>query len=446
MVIERVFEYDAAMSLAVLSRPASAGTTLRRALDSCFAALAEASEIGDIGTDGLGLAIATLAEIESAAQALRLRLSAAADARRVAEETADTGTDAWLARLTGTTREAMAGGLWLAGRLETTYSATREAFAAGRLRVEQVRVIVQAADQAPPEATPEQVRLAEERLVAKATGDGTRSGRPMDARRLRQAARRMFDVVDRDLADRHERILLGREARSAEESTYFALHDNGDGSWSGRFRIPELHGQLFRQAIDRLTAPRRLSRDRAGDQVVDVTALGTSCGANLDETRGLALLELIEHLPTQGHGPLAVDVLVTVDLEALMSGLGAARLDTGVAITAGEARRLACEAGLVPAVLGGRSQPLDLGRSRRLHDLTQRRALALLHDSCAVAGCARPFAWCEIHHHRLSWSRGGRTDLDNGLPLCGHHHRRAHDTRFDLRRRSDGEWAFHRRT
>jgi uncharacterized protein DUF222/HNH endonuclease len=159
------------------------------------------------------------------------------------------------------------------------------------------------------------------------------------------------------------------------------------------------------------------------------------------------LCELIEHLPTTGWtGGNGCEVLVKLDLDALLTGLGAAGLDTGVAITAGQARRLACEAGLVPAVLGGMSQPLDLGRSRRLHDKTQRRALALRYDSCAVAGCGRPFAWCEIHHHRLSWARGGRTDLDNGLPLCGHHHRRAHDTGFDLRRRPDGEWTFHRRT
>ena len=90
--------------------------------------------------------------------------------------------------------------------------------------------------------------------------------------------------------------------------------------------------------------------------------------------------------------------------------------------------------------------PLDLGRTRRLHTRTQRRALALIHDTCAVAGCERPFAWCEIHHHRLPWQRGGPTDLDNGLPLCGHHHRRAHDTHFDLRRRPDGDYTFHRRT
>jgi hypothetical protein len=87
----------------------------------------------------------------------------------------------------------------------------------------------------------------------------------------------------------------------------------------------------------------------------------------------------------------------------------------------------------------------DLGRERRLHSVHQRRALALTHDTCAVAGCQRPFAWCEIHHHRLAWARGGRTDLGNALPLCGHHHRRAHDTYWDLRQHTSGEYRFHRR-
>jgi hypothetical protein len=256
----------------------------------------------------------------------------------------------------------------------------------------------------------------------------------------------VFAAIDRDLADRHEAILLGREARTADAETFFALHDNGDGTFCGRFRIPELHGQLLTQALDRLTAPRRLSRDRRGDPVVDVSAAGDGYGVTIYETHGAALCELIEHLPTRGHAGNACEVLVTIHLDALLSGLGVAGLDTGVAITAGEARRLACNAGLVPAVLGGDSMPLDLGRLRRLHSRTQRRALSLIHDTCAVAGCQRPFAWCEIHHHRLSWGRGGPTDLDNGLPLCGHHHRRAHDTRFDVRRRPDGEWAFHRRT
>jgi hypothetical protein len=293
------------------------------------------------------------------------------------------------------------------------------------------------------------VQQAEEWLVARATGAGTRTGRGLDAKRLRQAARRMFAAIDHDLAVRHEAILLGRETRSAEAETFFALHDNGDGSYSGRFRVPELHGHLLTQVLDRLTAPRRLSRDQHGGLVVDQTAPGTANGANIYETWGAALCELIEHLPAEGwpgRGGNGCEVIVKLDLDALLSGLGSAGLDGGVAVTAGVARRLACNAGLVPAVLGGESVPLDLGRSRRLHSRHQRRALAILHDTCAVAGCQRPFAWCEIHHHRLSWAHGGRTDLANGLPLCGHHHRAAHDTRFDLRRRPDGEWAFHRRT
>ena len=417
-------------------------------------ASAAAEPVPALGGEALAAGITELARLESRASALRMRLSVEADRRRVAEQTADTGTDAWLARLTGTTREQAAGGLRIARLLTEKYAATREAFAAGDLRVEQVRVIVNAAEQAPAEATAEQVTAAEEWLVAKATGAGTRSGRPTDAKRLRQTARRMFAALDADLADRHEAILLGRETRSAEVETFFALHDNGNGTYTGRFLIPELHGSLLTQALYRLTAPRRLARDRHGDLVVDESAPGTDNGANIYETFGAALCELIEHLPAEGWtraGGNGCDVIVTLDLDALLNGLdaagvGVARLDGGIAITAGEARRLACGAGLIPAVLDSDSLPLDLGRSRRLHSATQRRAFALLHDTCAVAGCTRPFAWCEIHHHRLSWSKGGRTDLDNGLPLCGHHHRRAHDPRFHLRSRPDGEWILHRRT
>jgi hypothetical protein len=435
---------DSALSAAEPAVEPSTRDLLARAAECLVqAGLVPVEAMGD---EALGDAVSQLARVESQAAALRLTLSGEADRRRVADETADTGTDAWLARLTGGTREQMASGLWIARLLRDKYAATREAYAAGELRTDQVRVIVNAAEQAPVEASDAQVSAAEEWLVAKATGAGTRSGRPMDAKRLRQAARRMFAAIDIELADRHEAILLGREARTADAETFFSLNDNGDGTFSGKFRIPELHGHLLTQAIDRLTAPRRLSRDRHGDRVVDDAAPGNEWGASIYETRGAALCELIEHLPTRGHSANGCEVLVKIDLDALLTGLGAAGLDTGVAIPAGEARRMACNAGLVPAVLGGDSVPLDLGRVRRLHTRTQRRALSLVHDSCAVAGCQRPFAWCEIHHHRLSWGRGGATDLENGLPLCGHHHRRAHDTRFDLRRRGDGEYAFHRRT
>jgi hypothetical protein len=157
-------------------------------------------------------------------------LSVEADRRRVAQGSAESGTDAWVARLTCSTREQAAGGLRIARLSQDRYAACREAFASGVLRVEQVRVIVEAAQQAPTQATPAQVAAAEEWLVARATGAGTRTGRGLDARRLRQAARRMFATIDHDLAVRHEAILLGRETRTAQAETFLALHDNGDGS------------------------------------------------------------------------------------------------------------------------------------------------------------------------------------------------------------------------
>src|SRR4051795_8468221 len=122
---------------------------------------AGATEVASVDDDALGQLISGLAGLESRAAALRLALSAEADRRRVAEQTADTGTDAWLARLTGSTREQMAGGLRIAALLQDKYAETREAFAAGDVRVEQVRVIVNAAEQAPVEATRDQIAQAE---------------------------------------------------------------------------------------------------------------------------------------------------------------------------------------------------------------------------------------------------------------------------------------------
>jgi Domain of unknown function (DUF222) len=119
-------------------------------------------------------------------------------------------------------------------------------------------------------------------------------------------------------------------------------------------------------------------------------------------------------------------VVVHLDLERLKAAVGAGHLDTGHDLSASEARRLACNAGIVPVVLGGRSLPLDLGRAERFFTESQRLALATLYDECAADGCDRPFAWSELHHED-PWTSGGGTDLAKAVPLCGHHHRRIHD-------------------
>ena len=397
----------------------------------------------------LGEAIAELSALESQVAAWRLALAAEADVRRVADETADTDTTAWLMRLTADPRGRLGwdlAGPAVAGDLSGDPGGVR-----GRVVADRAGPGDRERGRAGPgrgdrRAAP---RCGGRRWWPRPPGSGPGAGRPMNAKRLRQAARRMFATVSVELADRHESDQLNAEADRAEAETWCTLYDNGDGTFAGRFVIPELHGTVLKAALDRLTAPRHHTtqsqtglRGPEGRLVTDPTLISTP---NWSERLGMALLELIEHLPTGGFGAAnTAGVLVTIGYDALVSGIGAAGLDTGVRISARDARRLACNAAIIPAVLGGQSQPLDLGRTRRLH------------SSCPTQGAgADPRLVCDRHlRPAVRVDRDppppplvpGRQDRPgHALPLCGHHHRRAHDTRFDLRRHSHGDWRFHRR-
>ncbi len=100
-----------------------------------------------------------------------------------------------------------------------------------------------------------------------------------------------------------------------------------------------------------------------------------------------------------------------MELETLLGGLKAASVDTGGRLTAGAARRLACEAGIIPAVLDGSSRVLDLGRKRRFHNEAQRLALAITQKHCQHPTCDVPAWLCHVHH-KNPWSRGGKTNLE----------------------------------
>ncbi len=107
-------------------------------------------------------------------------------------------------------------------------------------------------------------------------------------------------------------------------------------------------------------------------------------------------------------------------------------LDDGGRISVAAARRMACDAGILPVVLGGSGQILDLGRQRRLFTGPLRRALMLRDGGCAFPGCDRPARWCDGHHIR-HWADGGTTCLDNAVLLCGYHHRVIHHDEWTVR-------------
>ena len=131
-------------------------------------------------------------------------------------------------------------------------------------------------------------------------------------------------------------------------------------------------------------------------------------------------------------------------LEQLLGAHATALLDDGTRMSAGQARRLACEAGIIPAVLGTDSQPLDLGRANRLYNKAQRIALGLRDGGCTARGCETTASGCHAHHDD-PWSRGGLTDLARGRLLCPPHHRLAHDSRYAVTVHADNTITFTRR-
>ena len=116
----------------------------------------------------------------------------------------------------------------------------------------------------------------------------------------------------------------------------------------------------------------------------------------------------------------------------------------GEPLSATAIRRLACNAQIIPVVLGGKGEILDLGRTRRLFSPAQRKAMRLRDQRCRAEGCTIPATWCEAHHLK-PWSLGGSTDLDDGVLLCNWHHHRAHDRRFTADKLPSGDLRFHRR-
>jgi hypothetical protein len=163
---------------------------------------------------------------------------------------------------------------------------------------------------------------------------------------------------------------------------------------------------------------------------------------------GLAFLRYLETRPEStvpSAGGVPATVVVTMDLETLLGGLKAASLDTGDRISAGEARRLACRAGIIPIVLGGPSVVLDAGRKSRFHSEPQRIAMGIRDGGCRAAGCDAPPALCQAHH-TIEWSRGGGTTVDDGYLLCVPHHRRIHDPAFQHSLDKHGKVRFSRRT
>lgn len=375
-----------------------------------------------------------LSRAESRLAGLKLELLAAAEKSHTARRAGAANTGQWAAKLVRADGGEAQRQVGLATGLDA-HAHTRQALCEGLISPGHAEVILRADRQLPASVSAEQRSTVERSLLTQAES--------MSPSSLRRVARRALPAIEADASavDAHEDSVLRDEEADARARTRLTLHDNHGGTVSGHFTVPTLQGHLLRKILEAMT-PRR---GRLGaSQAQSGPAQGVH--TDWDHARGTAFCELLEHLPTDHlHSRTAATVVVTMHDATLRGALAAAGLDTGDSISSGESRRLACNAGIIPAVLGGRSEVLDLGRLKRLFSAPQRLALGLTSKTWAADGCERPFAWCELRH-RQPWSQLGRTDLADAVPLCHFHHQRIHDTGFVHATLPDGSVRFSRRT
>ncbi|WP_460853142.1 HNH endonuclease signature motif containing protein [Nocardioides montaniterrae] len=375
---------------------------------------------GDKATALRGLA-ALKAQVEEAEMRL---LAAAGD---LAQDTGARDAGQWLAHEAHLDPRTCHSELKLAQAIDEKCSQVAASMRAGAVNRAQAQVIVTALEKLPPEIDQVTRRRAEKHLVELAGQFGPRE--------LRTLGDRILSVVAPDIADEADARALEREERSARIKTSIRFKRLGDGITRIVGQVPDAVAARLETYLDAFSSPR------------------VSTGERLPRSRrlGQAFCALLEHLDPKklpDHGGDATTVMVTIPLEDLRRDLATAgiigSLEGDLQITADEARRLACTAKIIPVVLGGKGEILDLGRAQRLFNASQRKALRLRDKQCRAEGCSIPATWCEAHHSH-PWSAGGKTDLADGVLLCSHHHQVAHDPHMTHELTSTGAWRFHRR-
>ncbi len=287
------------------------------------------------------------------------------------------------------------------------YPVVAGAVSAGDLSAAAASMITTMLDAVGDDASPEQVRIAEERIVAKTPG--------LSLEQLAPIVRRFQHQLQAAAAERRQEHL--------HDSRYLILSDRKDGAIEVKGVLDPVSAAPIRAALEGAVKD-ALRRRRDGDALAeDKRTTG--------QIRADALASFATHMLGCDQAPLAhatTRVEIRIDLDALRAGAGVADID-GAAMPISQLRRLAVDAGFLPVVLGGDSQPLDVGREQRLFTPAQRAALVHRDGGCAM--CGAPVSHCEAHHIDW-WSHGGRTDLDNGVLLCVACHHTVHAGGWDI--------------
>jgi len=373
-------------------------------------------------------ALDDIAAVEAQTAELKARVVTHAETIGLPAEMGARSVAALLARRHRTSRPEAHRQARLAAGLDA-HPVTAAAMSEATVNDEQARAIIAGVDALPDDLDADLLVKAEEHLIELAADHD-------DAKALRGFARTILEVVAPEIADAHLAKQLAELERDAEEANRFRIWETPQGRFRGDFDLDGFSGACLKKALFAHAAPKhRAAKGPLGDRLPTAERLGE------------AFAEYVRRYPAgklPKAGGLNATVVVLMSYETLMGDLRAAKLDTGEHISAGLARRIACDAGIIPAVLGGRSEVLDLGRSRRFHSRGQRIKATIEQGGCIEEGCDAPPGFTQMHH-ATKWSEGGGTNGD-GWMLCPSAHRRVHDSRFTHELLPNGKLRFHRRT
>ena len=259
--------------------------------------------------------------------------------------------------------------------------------------------------------------MAEPEQLADVTAEllwGARGHNGMPEKTLAIAIRRTADLLRPDRLVEHE-----AEVRRAHRSL---VKGKGPvGMWRYTLLLDDEGAAIVDSAVDALAKPQR--DPETGDYDPRTPAA----------RRADALIDLVRRAVSAPDGvprQAKTSLVVTIKLDELQ------RLSRGAGLTLGgeplpieTVRRMACDAQVIPAVLGTHGEVLEQGRAERLFNRAQIRHLWLRDGHCTFPGCTKPATWCDAHH-LLHWADGGPTDTDHGALLCQRHHTVVHSNGY----------------
>src|SRR5438445_10193957 len=244
----------------------------------------------------------------------------------------------------------------------------------------------------------------------------------------------LLDLASGVPASQIERIVAGRKRvdaldnAAAHKVRYLDTYDDEDGSLVGMFRLDPDEGAALRAGLtlgkDVLRHQKR-SAERSGDQA-GPTPDGDDCSPEplrpkVSNADALALM-VETMLAADHHTDISRHerTLVVVHLDA-----DNAHLHEGPNISTETAKRVSCDACVCGVLMRDGTETLDLGRTQRLPNRAQRRALMVRDGGCRFPGCDER-RYVEAHHV-VHWIDGGPTDLANLVLLCWRHHHAVHE-------------------